>query len=219
MVLAVLAASTASSAIHADDGTITGLFSTGLTNSNTFLAEGSVDSHWTIASSPIPGNPTQLFVAVTDGYPIPTYWFPNGAGGANAQWLMPTSGSENIHPEGDYVYQTTFTYSGPDPDSAFIRLRGAADDIVTDIRLNGHSLGAIAGSYSVQSGDFLIQDFFQSGLNILEFHVTNIPPSGLNPTGIFVEFRDFGTVPEPGTMALVGGAAGAIFLFRRRRTT
>jgi len=225
-VLVVASTLGGSTGIKADgDGTIINLFSTGLTNANTFLAEGSVDSHWTLTSSPIGGNPTQLFVAVTDGYPLNSFWIPNGANGANAQWLMPTSGLENDHPVGAYVMQTSFDYVGPLVENAFISFRMSSDNHVTDVLLNGHSLGISWDSYTALSNQFTIdEDFFLNGVNSLQFLVLNDPVSGPNPTGLFVDFTNFGTVtatqlPEPSTMGLVGAAAGVGILLRRRRRT
>lgn len=70
----------------------------------------------------------------------------------------------------------------------------AADELVADIRLNGASLGLKATGYYASFTGSQISSGFVSGVNTLEFIVTNLNAAP-NPTGLQVEFS-FASVPR-----------------------
>jgi hypothetical protein len=77
-VLALLGALSAASAAHAQ----VGLFSTGVDDSNTVLATGAVDTHYTLLS----GYPSSTVYAVNDAEGYLGYWM---APSATSKWITP----------------------------------------------------------------------------------------------------------------------------------
>lgn len=172
-------------------------------------------------------NPNYNVVAAPSGVPL-------GAAittAANPNWLQNTSTTDWISPGssgltnwagGTYDYQTSFSLTGLNPSTAALTGSWASDNGGC-IYLNGTNTGnctaAVGGFKSLVS--FTITTGFQSGVNLLDFIVTN----GANsPTGVFIDISgtafagvtispQAATVPEPPTLpallgiALVGLAA------------
>lgn len=162
------------------------LFSTGMDNSGNLLADGATDPHYTITSGPDgAGNAAQ--VTLTDRGPLPFYWLPSSG---SSKWVSPQADqSATQEPPGSYVYKTTFDLTGLDPGSVQISGQMLVDDQVTDVRLNGVSLGLTAPyntwvPVSIKTG-------FVPGINTLEFVVTNAGSSN-NPSGLQVELTGTG---------------------------
>jgi hypothetical protein len=197
---------------------VSGLFSTGVADNGTLLAEGAQDPHYQLIASADPAFPgPAAFVVLSTGHPIPNDWLANGP---TSQWIAPqanqdeNNGGGNL--QGSYVYQTTFTVNGPNPNSVTISGRMLTDDSVTDVLINGHSTGITAANHTIFSPFTLPQGFFVAGTNTLEFNLTNAGFSPVNPTGLRV---DFAAVPEPAAVTLmgIGSVATAVSAARGRR--
>ena len=124
----------------------------------------------------------------------------------------------NYDAPGVYTYSTTFDLTGLNPGTASLAFVVAADDALTDVRLNGVSQGITHNSLSAFSGLFTINSDFIAGINTIEFLTFN---GGSHPTpgGLRVEFSEMSAnvvsdVPEPSSIALLG--FGTILLFSRR---
>jgi hypothetical protein len=120
-----------------------------------------------------------------------------------------------------YSYTTSFNLTGLDPASAFINLCWSMDDWDTfGIKLNGITVPGSTANYQGFSGWTPISipagSSFTGGINTLEFIVGN-GSGGTNPTGIMVDFKSYGAVPEPSTTAAVLGLEAVGLLMRRRR--
>ena len=152
---------------------IQGLFNTGVDDSGSVLPVGTQERHYAMT-----GPRSPAFVVVTDGA-----WVAPPAGCA---WI----GWPNISdsPVGDYVYTLTFNLPASlDPTTAVISGELAADNQAV-IRLHGVDTGFADGdgpAFSSLHG-FTISNGFVSGINALEFTVTNTPGSSANPTGLLV---------------------------------
>jgi hypothetical protein len=130
---------------------LTTLRSTGINTNGQRLTDRATDPHYTLIDpSPIKG---PAVAVVTSGtFPIP----PWTAGGTASAWISP---SARLREPGsavgiDYVYRTTFSLQGIDLNTVRIRGRVAADDTVTEIRLNGRSLDTPRGIGFVGYTDF-----------------------------------------------------------------
>ena len=183
--------------------------------SNTGLgAEGSAEPNYTLTSSPCASASCGgVFVAITDGYPIPP-WIANNAA---SKWIKPQGGAVDDDPDGDYTYRTTFDLTGLDPTTASITGQWATDNAGGDILVNGISTGYATGiqSYLAFSA-FSISGGFVAGLNTLDFLVNNDPCPCNNPSGLRVEMTGTAAaVPEPSTLLLMG--AGVLVLLGRSR--
>ncbi len=210
------------------------LFNTGVAANGTVLADGALDPHYALIASSDPAHAgPSAFVVNATGYPIGSQWM---ADSATSKWIGAQANQNDQGgqgPGGDkpgaYTYRTTFTLSGINPAGLQISGAWSADDFGTDILVNGQSTGLTAyGPGGV--GDaaytrfvpFTISRFFVSGLNTLDFVVTNgSPPGGerYNPAGFRVDQLRATVTPEPGSVALLValGATGAGFLAHRRR--
>lgn len=148
-------------------------------------------------------------------------WAP--AAGTNSSWVSfdPNSGPTggNVDPNGTYTYTTTFSAVGGGPYGGFLTV--LADD-TTDVWLNGTQLipeGIIGSNAHCADGvpncitPFTID---LSGLTLLAG--TNTLVFNVHQTGLVFQGLDFSgeltTVPEPGTLLLLGtglmGGAGAL---------
>jgi hypothetical protein len=209
----IIAAALACAAIasaHAD--TISGLKNTGLG------ASGSTDSNYKLTSvtsdTAIGATP---FITYDNQWPI-SPWLANTS---VSKWITPTSSqgqSFDAWNTGLYTYTLSFDLTGYNASTASFVGRLAADNAVT-VKLNNQVISSASGftdwsSFNANSG-------FVSGVNKLDFVVTNWQQNGGNPSGLRVEFSGSNitaAVPEPETYAmLLGGLALMGFVARRRK--
>ena len=156
---------------------ITDLYNTGVDNDRAVLGDSSADSHYILTSSPA-GTAAPPAVTTPNMDLPPIGWIANTS---TARWIGPNTASA-YGPIGDYVYKTTFTLPGFS--SASIAGHLSVDDNVTDILINGVSIGIPAplgswGSISL----FSITKGFIVGLNTIEFKINSIG----GPTGLRVD--------------------------------
>lgn len=188
----------------------------GLTNTGVNVTAG-VDNAWIItggASDPAINYPGQAYV----NGPHPA-WIPNSA---TSSWITPYNPfNQNTDPSvnGIYEFQTTFTVTGSTL-GAFFTGQFAADNVISQILLNGNVIytGPASGSQFDGWTGFGATNFFQLGVNTLEFDLVNYAQSGGNPGGINVQFLT-AAVPEPSTWAMmILGFFGVGFLAYRRKS-
>lgn len=210
IIAAALAFATVASA-HAD--TISGLKNTGL------AASGSTDSNYKLSAASSDTSISNTAPYITDGslWPVNPWLANSGA----SKWITPTSSqgqSFDAWASGIYTYTLSFDLTGYNASSASFVGRLAADNSVT-VKLNNQVISSASGftdwsSFNANSG-------FVSGVNKLDFVVTNWQQNSGNPTGLRVEFSGSNitaAVPEPETYAmLLGGLAMMGFVARRRK--
>lgn len=211
LIAAALAIAAISSA-HA--ATIAGLKNTGIG------ASGTLDSNYklTAASSDTTITATKPTITFDNQWPI-TPWMTNASSGAS-KWITPTasqSQSFDASSAGSYTYSLSFDLTGYNATTASFAGRLAADNAVT-VKLNNQVISTAAGftdwtSFNAASG-------FVSGVNKLDFVVTNWQQNGGNPTGLRVEFGTSSIaapVPEPETYAMMLGGLALMGVVARRR--
>lgn len=205
-----LALATAPSKSHAAGSiAIADLFNTGVNSGGGLLPTWATDPHYTVSAG---DGPYAIYVPSSS-----STWVPNTS---TAQWISPsyfTIGSGS-----SYNYTTTFTV-GANANLSTVSIGGkyASDDRITDVLLNGHSLGLSTGlgdfgsftSFSIASSVY-----FQHGVNSLTFKTSNF---NYTSTGLIVDglAGSYNAVPEPSSIAMLGlGVVGlaAGRRFRRR---
>ena len=217
--LIVLSLTVGVSALRATPITI---YSTGVDASGNLLADGVLDPHYSLISSPNGAGSAYVVISAQGGWPA--YQFPAwAADGPSSKWIGPqadqTSNANNLLP-GTYTYETTFTLTANQVETFSINGIWSTDNNGLDIIVNGHSLGYTTPFTAYQDFDathylFMIDDsqgFLQAGVNTLDFVVANgldVP----NPAGLRVQFS---SVPEPLSMSLMGLGLLGIGLLRRR---
>ncbi len=155
---------------------ITDLYNTGVDNGRSVLGDSSADSHYILTS--FPADTVSPAVTTPNKDLSPIGWIANTG---TARWIGPNTASA-YGPIGDYVYKTTFTL--PDFSSASIAGQLSVDDTVTDIFINGVSIGIPTplGSWGTLSL-FSIAKGFVVGVNTIEFKINSIG----GPTGLRVD--------------------------------
>jgi hypothetical protein len=185
--------------------TITGLKNTGEG------ASGSGDSNYKLSAA-------STDTSISSTVPVITYdsqwpigpWLSNSS---TSKWITPTGSQSQTFDAwsaGTYTYSLSFDLTGYNAASASFVGRLAADNAVT-VKLNSNVISSAAGftdwtSFSANSG-------FVSGVNTLDFVVTNWAQNSGNPTGLRVEFASSNiaaAVPEPETYAML--LAGLVML-------
>jgi hypothetical protein len=166
----------------------TELFNTGVDNSGALVAGGTVDLHYRLLSTPDPQNPGPAAYVLYDGWPVT-----NGVymlNGPNSKWISSKLIDPVLRdgsPGGAYIYRTTFILDTTDPNTAVLSGKAAVDNNIVDILINGVSTGITNITGFNQFMSFKITNGFVSGLNTLDFVVTNIVTTGYNPEALRVE--------------------------------
>ena len=197
------------------------IFGTGhvMGSSNNLIGPGAVDGNFTLVSCPTAeacvsndnsgtSSGYNAYVTLTGQYPFPL-WLANTN---SAYWIGPAiGGNENtIDAQGVYDYKQTFDLTGFDLRTVEIGGFFATDSSAT-IKLNGVAVVGASNSSPSTLTAFSITTGFVSGINTIDFLVTNGPsPAAENPTGLFVELNGTGTLTNslPSTPATYTGCNG-----------
>jgi hypothetical protein len=156
--------------------TITDLYNTGVDNARQVLGDSVADSHYTLAT--YPAGTVTPGVTTPNKDLAPINWIANTQ---TARWIGPNTASA-YGPVGDYSYKTTFTL--PSFSEASIVSQIAVDDRITDILINGVSVGnpvPLSSWTTIQR--FSISTGFVVGTNTIEFKLHSIG----GPTGIQID--------------------------------
>lgn len=181
---------------------------TGLVNTGTF-ASGSIDTNYALNGT-------------GSGYVTQDNIWPVGAWIANtttSKWITPLENQgASLDPvvDGTYTWSLSFNLAGFDATTASFSGKFAADNSAV-VKLNGVLIGS-ANSFASYS-NFSAASGFNSGLNTLDFVVTNDAQNSGNPTGLRVEFTasNVTAVPEPETYAMLLAGLGLMGAISRRR--
>ena len=182
---------------------------TGLVNTGGSFASGAQDTNYSL-------NGGFGYVTENGSFPLGP-WLANDA---TSSWITPTATQgQSFDPSvnGSYSWVLTFNLAGFDYSSASFTGRFAADNSAI-ATLNGNLIGTSNGFTSFSN--FSANSGFNSGLNTLEFLVTNTKQNSGNPTGLRVEFTQsnvVSAVPEPETYAMMLAGLGLMGAIARRR--
>lgn len=193
---------------HALD--IAGLYSTGAG-----LTAGDQDMNYALSSSTDTVG-SYGYVASNNSFPIGS-WLSNTSTSA---WLTPSANqAQSYDPSsnGTFTWTTTFDLTGYNATTASFSAQFAADNNAQAF-LNGHLIGT-ANGFSSWSALSATSNDFVSGVNTLQFVVTNLAQNGGNPTGLQVNIlaSNVSAVPEPGEYGLIFTGLGLISLIVRRK--
>jgi hypothetical protein len=156
--------------------TITDLYNTGVNNARQVLSDGVADSHYTLAT--YPAGTVTPGVTTPNNDLAPINWIANTQ---TARWIGPNTASA-YGPVGDYSYKTTFTL--PSFSEASIVGQLSVDDRITDILVNGVSVGnPVPLSTWTTISRFTISKGFVVGTNTIEFKLHSIG----GPTGLQID--------------------------------
>jgi hypothetical protein len=184
----------------------TGVFNTGVDAAGRVLPGGTLgDSHFSLIVAP-PGVDTRLKVwSAVSGFPVAPAgpWL---ADNTSSRWIglntMYSSGPPlTPFDPGTYIFRTTFDLTGSQPSTAVLSGKWAADN-AGSIVLNGASTGQSnnSGAAFFALTDFSLTRGFVTGVNTLDFYVTNtyLPGAGpYNPIGLRVEFTQLSAAVVP----------------------
>ena len=194
-------------------GTLPGVYSTGVDASGNVLPAGQTDPHYTITSSPL-GATSATTVAF-----MPVEWAANTA---SSGWINATGSGNDIEALGNYTYTLSFSMNGFDLSTAEISGEWTSDN-ESEIFFNGVDTGFFSGTNGFGAfSPFSITNGFVSGQNQLQFVVTQEGGSGpINPEGLQVNITSAtaSPVPEPATFSLLGLAGLLLGKLRRNQTT
>lgn len=192
---------------------VPGVFGTGVGADGLLLADGAVDPHYVLATSPDLNFPGPDALVITNTWPIQAgVWVVNGpssawigASAAQRQDLDPTQGNA----PGLYTYQTTFNLTGYDLSKVAVVGGWAVDNAGTDILVNGVSSGLTAAGFGSLT-PFTITSGLVAGVNTLDFKADNAAgadPNASNPAGLRVNLACYLSLQQ--TVALQITSAGA----------
>ncbi|MTV36363.1 FxDxF family PEP-CTERM protein [Duganella radicis] len=191
---------------------IDGLVNTGIG------AAGTQDTHY--ALSVVSGNTVlpndHAYISADNVWPVAKAWTANTD---SSKWITPTSNvGAWLDPvvDGVYDYRLSFDLSGYDASTAAFTGRYAADNSVV-VLLNGQQ---IASGHKFDTWlSFGASSGFVSGVNTLDFVVTNGHQTDNNPTGLRAEFLSstVAAVPEPTTYAMLLAGLGLLAFAAKRR--
>ena len=170
------------------------LYATGIGEDGLLLPDGAPDPHWTITATPA-GSAAFAPFATNPGYPVGTAWLANSA---TSRWISPQADEKRGDAAGSWTYRTSFDLTGYDAATARISALVAADNHVTEIRLNGISLNVSVKGFAAFT-PLPITQGFTTGVNHLEFVVLNDPPT-VSPSGLRVELTGV-AVAEDGNVS------------------
>ncbi len=179
-------------------GSISGLFNTGIDGNGNPVADGAVDPHFALISTP-GGSGGTSYVTLQKSPISSGLWILDTA---TSKWISPIADeSTNADAPGNYTYQTTFTVSG-DATAVQIACQLAADNTVAAIILNGQTIATNVSSGFQAFSSFTISRGFVTGTNTLQFVVNNAGTS-TNPSGFRCELT--------GTRAVTAGSISGLF--------
>lgn len=211
LIAAAMAVATLAS-VHASAASITGLVNTGTG------AAGTQDSNYAVTSASSDTAIPSGFGYVTNNSAFPIGdWMANSV---TSKWITPTATqgqSFDASANGTYTYELKFNLTGDVASSAAFTGQFAADNSAV-VTLNGVAIGSSSG-FTSWSSFASSGATFNSGLNTLDFTVTNFAQNGGNPTGLRVEFLSSSVtaVPEPETYAMLLAGMGLVGFVARRR--
>lgn len=178
---------------------VPGIFGTGLDATGALLADGDVDPHYTMTSSPDGDFPGPEAYAINAVWPIQAgVWLLNGPA---SRWIGPQASQTTGNAPGDYTYHTEFDLTGID--LAKFRLIGGwtSDNAGTAVLLNGTATGLSNTGAFGSLTPFTITTGFANGVNTLDFVVNNAGDA-LNPTGLRVDLKGY-LYTEPAAKAVL----------------
>ncbi|MEP7339044.1 MAG: putative Ig domain-containing protein [Acidobacteriota bacterium] len=159
---------------------MTGLFNTGVDNSNVVLANGATDTHYSLMKPDTTFDTTKVLAP-------PIFSVPWLANSATSKWIGPASPPNPM--DGAYTYRTTFELPSCTLLTAVINGNWAVDDTAT-MKLNGVVVASLptqlATNYTVFH-PFTISSGFQSGTNELLITVNKLPNPAAQPLGLRIE--------------------------------
>jgi hypothetical protein len=154
-------------------------FNTGVKNDGTLAEPGSLDPHYTSVVSS-----QQVYVVTNPAYS--SKWL--GANGTSA-WVGPDPKDGSSVNGGQFTmdYTVNFDLTGYEASSVVLEGRCATSGALTDILINGMSVGkSIPGGTFDRWTDFRIDKGFVSGMNTVDFRYTNAG----GPGAVRVEFTN-----------------------------
>ena len=158
-------------------GVIANLYNTGVDDARQVLGDSIPDPHYKLAT--YPAGTVTPGVTTPNKDLAPINWVANTK---TARWIGPNTASA-VGPVGNYSYTTTFTL--PQFSEASIVGELSVDDNITDIVLNGVSVGkpVALSSWWTKISRFSISTGFVVGTNTLEFKLHSIG----GPTGLRID--------------------------------